>query len=218
MLTPRDTEDQRCRNFHLDITPNPEIIEEYIDFFGNKIIYFIIEEEHERLVVTTISEIEKNWSDWKLKSISTDGWEIVRDQFRHSIGNLMDEKQYIIPSEITAPSAEIIDYAEQSFIPGRPLFESISDLMSRIYTDFKYSSGFTTISTPLSEVIKERKGVCQDFAHLGIACIQAMGLPAKYVSGYLETTSPLGKEKIKRCRCISCLVFGIYSRDGLDRF
>ena len=108
----------------------------------------------------------------------------------------MDEKQYTIPTEITQPSEEISNYASISFAPGRPLFEAVFHLMQRIYKDFAYTSGFSTISTPLSDVFRERKGVCQDFAHFGIACMQAMGLPARYVSGYLETIAPPGKEKL----------------------
>jgi transglutaminase-like putative cysteine protease len=111
-------------------------------------------------------------------------------------GNTIHERQFAIPADMTIPSIDIKQYASLSFTPKRPLFEAAFDLMQRIYTDFKYTSGFTTISTPLSVVMKERKGVCQDFAHLGIACMQSMGLAAKYISGYLETLAPPGKEKL----------------------
>lgn len=196
MLTPRDTFSQSCRSFNLNVTPYPEIIEEYFDFFGNKVFYFIIEEEHEKLIVTTTSTIEKKSTDKNLYPPSLVNWEHVKDMFMHSNGELMDEKQYLIPTEITAPTESITHYTLQSFVPGRTLFESVSDLMSRIFKDFKYSSGFTTISTPLFIVMQERKGVCQDFAHLAISCIQSMGLAARYVSGYLETVAPPGKEKL----------------------
>jgi transglutaminase-like putative cysteine protease len=196
MLTPRDTHSQSCKSFILDVIPLPEIIEEYFDFFGNKVYYFIIEEEHEKLIVTTTSTIEKKPANPDINPPSLQSWELVRDLFLQSKGDLLDEKQFVIPSDITAPLESIIQYTLPSFFPGRPLFEAVSDLMSRIYKDFKYSSGFTTISTPLSTVMQERKGVCQDFAHLAIACIQSMGLATRYVSGYLETIAPPGKEKL----------------------
>jgi transglutaminase-like putative cysteine protease len=195
MLTPRDTSQQTCRSFQLDISPVAEIIDEYLDFFGNTVYYFVVEQEHEKLSVTTTSLVEKATPDWKGKAISGQSWESVRDLLRSATGNTIYEKQFAIPADITIPSVAIKEYASLSFTPQRPLFEAASDLMRRIYTDFRYTSGFTTISTPLSVVMKERKGVCQDFAHLGIACMQAMGLAAKYISGYLETMPPPGVEK-----------------------
>lgn len=196
MLAPRNTPSQTCRSFHINISPVPEIIEEYQDFFGNKVFYFVIEQEHEILSVTTNSVIEKNGNVGKEKLYSSPAWETVRDMLRESNGGFIDEKQYTIPTEITEPSDIIRQYASQSFTPDRPIFEAVYELMQRIYADFTYKSGFTTVSTPLADVMTQRKGVCQDFAHLGIACVQAMGLPARYVSGYLETIPPPGKEKL----------------------
>lgn len=196
MLAPRNTAHQTCRSFQLDISPVAEIIDEYQDFFGNRVFYFVVEQDHEALSVTTTSMVEKKTPEWKGKAPSRQSWESVRDMLRSSTGNLIHEKQYAIPADMTFPSVAIQQYASPSFTPRRPLFEAVSDLMRRIYTDFTYTSGFTTVSTPLSVVMKERKGVCQDFAHLGIACLQSMGLAAKYVSGYLETLPPPGKEKL----------------------
>ena len=97
---------------------------------------------------------------------------------------------------MTASNEEILQYALQSFHPGRSVFEATEDLTQRIFNDFEYKPGHTTISTPLASVMKERKGVCQDFAHLAIACLRSVGLPARYVSGYIETVSPEGVEKL----------------------
>lgn len=196
MLAPRNTPSQTCRSFHINISPVPEIIEEYQDFFGNKAFYFVVEQEHETLTVTSHSVIEKKQTSEKENLIQSPSWEDVRDILSASAGKFMDEKQYSIPTDITEPTDTIHQYAAQSFTTGRPFFEAVFELMQRIYKDFTYKSGFTTISTPLADVMKQRKGVCQDFAHLGIACIQAMGLPARYVSGYLETIAPPGKEKL----------------------
>ena len=196
MLTPRDTPDQTCRSFQLDVSPVAEIVDEYHDFFGNTVYYFVVEQEHAKLSVTTTSVVEKTTPGWKGKTVSVQSWESVRDMLRTVKGNTIQERQFAIPADMTIPSFDIKQYASLSFTPQRPLFEAAFDLMQRIYTDFKYTSGFTTISTPLSVVMKERKGVCQDFAHLGIACMQSMGLAAKYISGYLETLPPPGKEKL----------------------
>jgi transglutaminase-like putative cysteine protease len=105
-------------------------------------------------------------------------------------------KQFISETDYTKTSSEIHEYALKSFINGRSFFESTKELMQRIYTDFEFKPGSTNVTTPLIEVMKERKGVCQDFAHLSIACIRSVGLPARYVSGYIETAAPEGKEKL----------------------
>lgn len=195
-LVPRNTDTQTCRSFNIIISPLPEVLEEHIDFFGNKLYYFVIEQEHEELTVTVRSQVEIiNGMETKLP-YPVHSWESVRDMLLASTGEYMNEKQFTHPTEITAATEEIRSYAQRSFTAGRPLFEAAYDLINRIYTDFTFTPGFTTISTPLSVVMKERKGVCQDFAHLAISCIHSMGLPARYVSGYLETVAPEGKEKL----------------------
>ncbi|MBL7743472.1 MAG: transglutaminase family protein [Chitinophagaceae bacterium] len=195
-LAPRNTDKQTCRAFNIVISPLPEVLEEHIDFFGNKLYYFVIEQEHEELTVTVRSQVEKTNRMGNQPSYPLQGWENVRDMLLASTGECMDEKQFTHPTEITTATDEIKDYAEKSFPIDRPLFEAVYDLIKRIYTDFTFTPGFTTISTPLSVVMKERKGVCQDFAHLAISGIHSMGLPARYVSGYLETVAPEGKVKL----------------------
>src|SRR5450432_1659236 len=105
-------------------------------------------------------------------------------------------KQYILETPMTAWTPEIIAYSMESFVAGRSVFESAENLVQRIFNDFEYKPGITTIATPLSQVMKQRKGVCQDFAHLAISCLRSIGLPARYVSGYIETLSPEGVEKL----------------------
>jgi transglutaminase-like putative cysteine protease len=195
-LTPRNTDKQTCKAFNIIISPLPEVLEEHVDFFGNKLYYFVVEQEHEELTVTVRSQVEKITSPDVKSTYSDQSWEMVRDILLASTGEFMEEKQFTHPTEITATTPEIKNYAERSFTTGKPLFEAVYDLIKRIYTDFKFTPGFTTVSTPLSVVMKERKGVCQDFAHLAISCIHSMGLPARYVSGYLETLAPAGKEKL----------------------
>jgi len=148
------------------------------------------------LTVTVKSQVEKiNSTDINV-SDRGQSWEMVRDILRNSTGEFLDEKQFTHPTEITTATEEIKNYAELSFTPGKSFFDAVHDLTKRIYADFKFTPGFTTVSTPLSLVMKERKGVCQDFAHFAISCVHSMGLPARYVSGYLETLPPVGKEKL----------------------
>jgi transglutaminase-like putative cysteine protease len=195
-LMPRNTDRQTCKAFNLIISPLPEVLEDHIDFFGNKLYYFVIEQEHEELTVTVKSQVEKINDHNVQPSYPYQSWEGVRDMLFASNGELIEVKQFIHPTEITVATPEIRNYARQSFTTGRPLFEAVYDLVKRIYSDFTFTPGFSTISTPLTEVMKERKGVCQDFAHLAISCVHSMGLPVRYVSGYLETAAPPGKEKL----------------------
>lgn len=196
ILIPRETASQNCISFKLDISPQPGILDEYTDFFGNRVIYFVVEQEHEALYVTATSIVQKQERLTNDYTYSNESWEAVRDLMHEQNGNFLNEKQYTVPDDITVPDENIRAFAARSFTPGRPMFEAVQDLMNRIHAEFKYTAGFTTISTPLATVMEERKGVCQDFAHLAISCLHAMGLPARYVSGYLETVAPEGKEKL----------------------
>ncbi len=195
MLSPRDTNTQTCKSSKIIISPIPEVLESHTDFFGNNVYYFVIEQEHLKLTVTVRSVIEKTNAE-SCQPISHTTWETGRNMLQASTGQYMQEKQFIAATDITFPTDAIRNYAAPSFIPGIPLFKAVCHLMQRIYCDFEFTPGFTTISTPLSVVMNEKKGVCQDFAHLGISCIHAMGLPARYVSGYIETLAPEGKEKL----------------------
>jgi transglutaminase-like putative cysteine protease len=196
ILKPRNSDTQTCHSFHIAISPLPEVFDEYEDFFGNKVCYFELEQEHEALRVTANSVVEKLNPSHPLISTDQQPWENVRDLLASSVGTYFEAKQFCNPTEITKSAPAIKEYAAISFTKDRHIFDAVKDLMQRIYHDFKYTPGFSTISTPLSSVLKERKGVCQDFAHLGIACLRSMGLAARYVSGYIETIPPKGKEKL----------------------
>jgi transglutaminase-like putative cysteine protease len=193
-LIPRDTLGQVCNNAVVSIHPTPDGINEYEDFFGNKVFYFSIQDEHEDLTVTVTSEVNKAAID----GIEYENllWEDAHAMLTAPDAKYLEARQYIPATFVTTTDKEITAYAQQSFVPGRSMFEAVYDLMQRIYKDFTFKSGVTTISTPLSTVMKERRGVCQDFAHLAIACVRAVGLPARYVSGYIETLPQQGKEKL----------------------
>ena len=196
-LIPRSTDKQLCKKAVLEIHPAPDIMNEYEDFFGNKVTYFAIQQEHKFLTVTVSSEIVRtNTGTLEFDLYENTPWEEVKEQLHTPRPGDTDILQYILATPMTPLSPEITDYARQSFIPGRPLFGAARDLMQRIHIDFEFEPGFTTVTTPLSVVMAERKGVCQDFAHLAIACIRSMGLAARYVSGYIETLPPEGTEKL----------------------
>jgi transglutaminase-like putative cysteine protease len=195
-LLPRNTVEQTLKQVVVNIDPLPNILSEYEDFFGNKIIYFTIEQEHKRLSVTVTSEIEKTSSLIPTFNLYNPAWEEIQLELLKPRPEYFEARQYIMETKMTIPDLAISEYASISFSPGRSMFEASRELMQRIYKDFSFQRGFTTIATPLSVVMKERKGVCQDFAHLAIACLRSMGLPARYVSGYIETVSPPGQKKL----------------------
>ncbi len=193
----RNTEDQLCKKTVVKITPQPDIICEYKDFFGNNVMYFAIQQQHKHLKVTVVSQIEKRITAGSMLNFyQTTPWEEIKLQVLEPGDDNFDARQYITETAITKSTEEILRYAQQSFTPRRSLFYASAELMQRICKDFEFKPGFTTVATPLDIVIKERKGVCQDFAHFAIACIRSMGLPVRYVSGYLETLAPEGKEKL----------------------
>lgn len=195
MLSPRDTTTQLCKSSNISISPTPEVLDSHTDFFGNKVHYFAIEQEHDKLTVTVNSIIEK--MDTAANNNRDDiSWEEAKQLFQQPGAEWMKPKQFIAATAFTEPSSEIAAYAALSFTAGRLMFDAVFDLMQRIHKDFEFKAGFTTVSTPLSQVMKQKKGVCQDFAHLAISCLHAMGLPAKYISGYIETIAPPGKEKL----------------------
>lgn len=193
-LTPRDMPRQRCVAHRLTIDPAAADSSTSTDSYGNISSYFHVTEPHRTLTVTSDSIVDV-FSP--VPGLYTSGpavqpWEAARPAGRR--GALASEFSLDLnPPEITDAVRE---YAAPSFVPGRPLVEVLRDLASRIFTDFTYRSGSTTISTGVNEVLAAREGVCQDFARLAIACLRANGLAASYVSGYLATDPPPGKERM----------------------
>ena len=200
-LRPRESKGQQLLDYKIQITPQPAEISERIDFFGNYITRFSIQTEHIELKVTTKSKIVRDYAQFQDSFFSEACRGITLDQtllaLRSTDPDILDARQYILESIFIGRADDNIrDYAEVSFKRNRSVFDAAFELMQRIYTDFQFVSGFTSISTPVAEVMKEKKGVCQDFAQIAIACIRSVGLPARYVSGYIETVPPKGKEKL----------------------
>jgi transglutaminase-like putative cysteine protease len=199
-LKPKTMIGQTLLDYKLEISPTPTEISEKVDFFGNTVTRFSIQKHHNELKVTAISQVLKD-SSLLPNIISNPARHItLQDALVALKGHdtdILDAKQFAFESVLISNiNSEIKDYAEVSFKPNRSVFDASYELMQRIYTDFEFDPEFTNVATPIHEVMKEKKGVCQDFAQIAIACLRSVGLAAKYVSGYIETIPPPGKEKL----------------------
>ncbi len=197
-LLPRGLKHQKVLSAELKIDPTPDDRYDHIDCFGNVTTYFSIHQPHDHLSVTAISEVEVETLESTLfENADNLPWEVVRDRLRTDrTADVIEACQFLLDSPMVTVDESLAEYAGPSFTPRRSLGEAVHDLMQRIYRDFKYDPEFSTIATPLKEVMEHRSGVCQDFAHLAIGCLRSQGLAARYVSGYIETDPPEGKERL----------------------
>ncbi|MDO9212535.1 MAG: transglutaminase family protein [Methylococcales bacterium] len=217
-LQPRNFWRQQCHNSRFDIQPTPTDFREWLDFFGNHVTYFAIQQPHTQLTVTAVNEVtifpRQNNSDltnritWEQarnvlqemplqgQTQSQQGQSQTQLSNQEQILELLDAKQYVLDSPMITVMPELADYAQSSFQANRPLVDVVHDLMQRIYREFTYDPSFTTIATPLSDVLRHRRGVCQDFAHLAIGCLRAYNIAARYISGYVETVPEAGKQRL----------------------
>lgn len=196
-LLPRNSMDQSCLSSRVMVDPIPADYSEREDFFGNRVSYFSIQQPHDRLTVTATSDVNVNDEMGQLACDKDIAWDTVRDQLQTGRTlELLEARQFLLDSPLVHVTPELVAYAEPSFVPGRAILDAVLDLVSRVHVEFSYDPGFTTVSTPLAEVVHNRRGVCQDFAHLAIGCLRAVGLAARYVSGYLETLPPPGQPRL----------------------
>ncbi len=200
-LKPKSFPGQTLLDYQLDISPIPTDLSEREDFFGNIITRFSIQKHHKELIVKAKSRINRDYNlQIELEDLKSAKKLKIKDVINLMKGidhDVLDARQFVLESPLISNySKEIKKYARKSFQPDRSLYEAAFELMQRIFEDFDFVSGFTNIATPLKEVMHEKKGVCQDFAQIAIACIRSMGLPARYVSGYIETIAPEGMEKL----------------------
>ena len=195
-LRPRAMSHHRLTESHLHIHPRPATRSERVDFFGNVLCFFTIHEPHRELVVEARSEVvvEENARAWPQLSIP---WEeaVQSVPIDHSPAGL-EAYQFRFESPRIRLRPEFAAYALQSFTPRRPMSEALLDLTARIHRDFRFDARVTNVRTPPEEVFKKRRGVCQDFAHVQIACLRSVNLPARYVSGYLRTYPPPGQPRL----------------------
>jgi transglutaminase-like putative cysteine protease len=187
-LLPRDTAEQQCRSSRITTRPGTEVLAERIDFYGNRTAYLELRAPHQELVVESRSVVEVAREPVDLEVLggqtatATTGWE---------------DLDFLLPSPLVPLTGRLRRYAASVFTPGRPLAEAIPALANRIHTDFSYTPGSTHVASTLDDLLDRGEGVCQDFAHLAVACLRSAGLPARYVSGYLETAPPVGRPKLQ---------------------
>ncbi len=195
-LKPRSFLKNRLLHSSLTIDPRPATLTERLDYFGNSLYFFSIEEPHKELIVEARSQVAIDPGTTPQLADSLP-WE-------QSAGSLSEDHtpeglgayQFQFDSPRVRRNPEFADYAYASFTPGRPMREALRELTSRIYNDFCFDSKVTTVRTPPEEVFKKRRGVCQDFAHVQIACLRSINVAARYVSGYLRTYPPPGKPRL----------------------
>ncbi|HEY9032571.1 MAG TPA: transglutaminase family protein [Pseudomonadales bacterium] len=196
-LVPRTSRRQRCISNRIVVEPTPASSSRRTDYFGNEVFQFEIQQPHQRLLIRSVSEVDTGpqYSAPQLDiGISCADARRQLDEARTS-DNLL-AREFVFDSPMVKISDALRDYAAPSFADERSLLGAVMDLTRRIHNEFSYCPESTTIATPLAEVLEKRRGVCQDFAHLQIGCLRAMGFAAKYVSGYIETLPPPGKEKL----------------------
>jgi len=194
-LRPRDTDRQTCLRHELRITPVPAIHRDLRDLFGNPFASFSVQHPHLQLTVTALSEVEV------APPAGPDGlFPVTWEESVSLLASARDAdaraaKAFVFESPQIRHDPDLALYAAPSFTPGRPLAEALLDLTHRIHADFRFVNGATMVGTPVKDVFLSRQGVCQDFAHLEIACLRSLGLAARYVSGYIVTEPPPGQPR-----------------------
>jgi transglutaminase-like putative cysteine protease len=195
-LAPRDHRRQTCLAHRLRLRPEPDKLETRLDYFGNHTGHFSIQTGHDRLSVTAHSQVQVEEPEIP-DPRSTPSWEEIRDRF--ALGQppwWLEARQFTYPSPHVPLGRILAEFALPSFPTGQPWLVGLLDLTARIHREFQYDPTATTVNTPVDQVLAHRRGVCQDFAHLQIACLRSIGLPARYVSGYLLTVPPPGHPRL----------------------
>jgi transglutaminase-like putative cysteine protease len=196
-LRPRDLPRQRVAQSTLVVEPTPSRAARRVDYFGNAVDQFTVLGPYVELRVLGRSLVEVSPVDPAPDPSASPPWEEGRDTLLYRKGAAsLEPSQYVYRSHYVSPDREFLDFARESFPPARPLLEGAVDLMHRIHGAFRFDPSATTLTTPVRRVLAERRGVCQDFAHLQIACLRALGLAARYVSGYILTDPPPGQDRL----------------------
>jgi transglutaminase-like putative cysteine protease len=195
-LTPRNLPRQMCWESYVSILPEPPVTSTHFDYFGNTLTSFTLQEPHDSLIVEANSDLEVSVGDSPDFSLSPP-WETVRESMAggHS-DEVLNAYQFVFDTPRVGSSPQLAAYARESFSEGRPLLDAVLDLTRRIHQDFRFDKKATEVATPVQTFFEKRRGVCQDFAHLQIGCLRSLGLPARYVSGYLRTMPPSGKPRL----------------------
>jgi transglutaminase-like putative cysteine protease len=195
-LKPRALPHHQSSRSELRIEPRPATRTERVDFFGNILCFFTIRDLHKELAVEARSQVVVESDATRSSQVPLPWEEAAKSpQNDHSPAGL-EAYQFAFESPRIRLRPEFASYALQSFTPGRPMPEALLDLTARIHKDFRFDSKVTNVRTPPEEVFKKRRGVCQDFAHVQIACLRSLNLAARYVSGYLRTYPPPGQPRL----------------------
>ncbi len=202
-LLPLENEHQLCESARLRILPQPQTRAERRDYFGNRVHYFALEKAHRKIEIVAESVVQRavtarvplDEAAQAVAAQNSPAWESAREA---AAGPELARFAYASPliPDTAFDTPALQEFVAPSFPTGRPLLEAAIDFNQRIFDSFEYDSGFSIIGTPLAKVLKHRKGVCQDFAHLFLAGLRSLGLAARYVSGYLETKPPPGRPKL----------------------
>ena len=192
-LKPASVGGQDCLSTEIAIDPATSETSDHVDYFGNVSTFFCVRSPHRVLTVAARSEVTVDRAWPPPGGLDGSGWEQARDR----LGEHPEIVEYTLPSPRITPSDEVDGYARAIFTARRPVADAVTDLVHRIHGDFTYKSGSTTVHTTPAELLHSRTGVCQDFAHLAVGCLRSIGLAARYVSGYIETTPRSGRPKLQ---------------------
>ena len=196
-LLPRNTERQRVKSTRISVSPTPAYQRTRVDYFGNSSFYFSVQEPHGSLKIDVISDIEisRNPMVGALDTSPTcrDALVLVN---RTGRPEFIDIIEFQLSSPMIKKSKALADFGRDLFTPEKPLLRAAMDLTTKIFEEFTFDPNSTTVATPLAEVIENKRGVCQDFAHFGVGVLRSLGFAARYVSGYIETLPPPGQERL----------------------
>ncbi|CAA0079230.1 putative protein [BD1-7 clade bacterium] len=196
-VCPRDTDRQSLIRHHVYVNPYPATINRREDYFGNLAYHFDIQKPHQDLTITAESDVDVPEGQPYLELDLGMSVAEAREAYLYSNApDVLCAREFLLDSPMIRRDSTLAEYARPSFDDNRPLNAAVRELTGRIFDEFTFDPSFTTVATPLSEVLAHRRGVCQDFAHLQIACLRSLGIPARYVSGYLETLPPPGQKKM----------------------
>ncbi len=190
-LRPRELAGQRCTRHELAVTPAPSDTSDAVDVYGNTNTYFHVTSVHTELSVVGVSVVHVDVPTFDARAAARP-WEDAVPAGSADPRVL----EFALPSPLVQLPDVVRRYAAESFPPRRPLLEAITDLRRRIHQEFRYERGTTSVSSTVTDVLAAGAGVCQDFAHLAAACVRSMGVPCRYVSGYLATDPPPGRERM----------------------
>ena len=195
-LVPRPLPWQRVEASDVVVSPPPEDLSADRDYFGNSSTYFHVTDPHDELTITSSSEVTVDDPVYDQGALDQP-WERARPLLHPEVPGAWRATEYALESTRARHVSEATAYGAESLTPGRPLGEAATDLMQRIFRDFTYDKTATTVTSTVADAMRKRAGVCQDFAHVAISCLRGLGLPVRYVSGYLETLPPPGQVKLQ---------------------